>query len=58
MGSDFELEHPTIYVRDVIWGVIFALIGVGGFTTIDISWPIIFIVIGVAMLVKTFFRRE
>lgn len=55
LSSD-TFADPTAW--DWVWGVLFALIGAGGFTTIDISWPIIFIVIGVAMLVKTFFRRE
>jgi hypothetical protein len=50
------LANPTTW--DWIWGVLFVLIGVGGFTTIDISWPIIIIVIGVALLVRAFFRRE
>ena len=54
--SSESFSDPTGW--DWVWGGIFALIGLGGFTTIDISWPIIFIVIGVAMLVKTFFRRE
>lgn len=48
-------EDPSTW--DWVWGVIFLLIGVGGFTTLDISWPIILILVGVAMLVKAFFRR-
>ena len=55
LSSD-TVADPTTW--DWVWGVLFALIGVGGFTTINISWPIIFIVIGTAMLVKTFSRRE
>ena len=49
-------EDPTTW--DWIWGVIFALIGLGGFTKLDISWPLIIILVGVGILVKAFFRRE
>jgi hypothetical protein len=49
-------EDPTAW--DWIWGVIFTLIGVGGFTMLNISWPLIIILVGVAILVKAVFRRE
>jgi hypothetical protein len=54
--SSSTFEDPTTW--DWVWGVIFLLIGVGGFTTVDISWPIILILIGLGMLIKAFFRKE
>jgi len=43
---------------DWVWGGIFILIGIGGFTTLPISWPLIFILVGALMLVNAFIRRE
>jgi hypothetical protein len=54
--SSSTYEDPSAW--DWIWGVIFLLIGLGGFTALDISWPIILILIGLGMLIKAFFRKE
>ena len=47
--------EPTAW--DWIWSVGFTLIGLGGFTTVNISWPLILILVGVAILVSQYKRR-
>ncbi|UCF46952.1 MAG: hypothetical protein JSU89_07150 [Myxococcales bacterium] len=46
---------PTTW--DWIWSGGLTLVGLGGFTTIDISWPLILILIGAAILVNQYVRR-
>ncbi len=43
---------------DWIWSGGLTLVGLGGFTTIDMSWPLILIVVGVAILVSQYLRRR
>jgi hypothetical protein len=54
LSSD-SFENPE--TSDWVWGGIFLIIGLGGFTTLDISWPLILILIGVGMLVRSFLNR-
>ena len=54
LSSD-AFENPS--TSDWVWGGIFILIGIGGFTALPISWPLIFILVGGAMLVNAFIRR-
>lgn len=49
-------SNPSTW--DWIWGAVFAVIGLGGFTTVSISWPLIIILVGVAILVNAFFDRK
>jgi hypothetical protein len=55
LSSD-SFSDPSTW--DWIWGIVFILIGVGGFTTVDISWPLILLLVGVVMLAKALLRRE
>jgi len=55
LSSDAFEKSST---RDWVWGGIFILLGVGGFTTLNISWPLIIILVGIAMLANAFFKRD
>ena len=54
--SSETYEKPSGW--DWFWGGLFFVIGLGGFTKVDISWPVIIILIGLGMLVKAFVNRE
>lgn len=41
---------------DWIWCGGLTLVGLGGFTTLEISWPLILILVGVAILVTQYLR--
>jgi hypothetical protein len=51
-----NLPDPTTW--DWVWGGFCLIIGLGGFTTLNISWPLILILIGGAILVNVFWRRD
>lgn len=42
---------------DWIWSGGLTVVGLGGFTTVNISWPLILILIGGAILVSQYLRR-
>jgi len=46
--------RPTTW--DWIWSGGLTLVGLGGFTTVDISWPLILILVGAAILVTQYLR--
>ena len=54
--SSLGIPNPTAW--DWIWGSIFLLFGVGGFTTLNLFWPLILILIGAVILVNGLLRRE
>ena len=43
---------------DWIWSGGLTLVGLGGFTTIEISWPLILIIAGIAILVSQYLRHR
>ncbi len=61
VGSLYRLsstEHSSPPTSDYVWGVIFLLIGLGGFTAVNITWPLVLIVVGVVLLIRIVVRRE
>ncbi len=55
MSSDAYSNPST---GDWVWGGIFTILGVGGFTALPISWPLIIILVGVVILVSAFIDRK
>jgi len=53
--ASLDVPNPTAW--DWIWGAFCLLIGLGGFTTVNIAWPLILILIGGVILVSTILRR-
>ncbi len=47
--------QPTAW--DWIWSGGLTVLGLGGFTTVDIAWPLILILVGGAILVNNYLRR-
>ena len=61
VGSIYRLSSPnysTPPTSDYIWGAVFLLIGLGGFTTVKITWPLVLLVAGIVLLVRALARRE
>jgi drug/metabolite transporter (DMT)-like permease len=50
-----NIPNPTTW--DWVWGSFCLIIGLGGFTTINISWPLILILTGGVILVSVLLRR-
>ena len=50
-----NVPNPTTW--DWIWGAFCLIIGLGGFTTINIAWPLILILVGGIILVSVMWRR-
>ncbi len=50
-----DSPNPTTW--DWSWSGIFLIIGLGGFTALNISWPLILILVGGVILVKALGRR-
>jgi hypothetical protein len=51
-----NVPNPTTW--DWVWGSLCLIIGLGGFTTINIAWPLILILIGGVILVSVFWMRN
>jgi hypothetical protein len=49
-------SNPSTW--DWAWGGIFTILGLGGFTTVNISWPLIIILVGVVILGNALFDRS
>ena len=54
--SSESYENPTGW--DWFWGGLFFVIGIGGFTTVNISWPVIILLVGLGTLAKAILRRD
>jgi hypothetical protein len=50
-----DVPSPTTW--DWVWGGFCLIIGLGGFTRLEISWPLILILSGVAVLASSFWNR-
>jgi MFS family permease len=50
-----DVPNPTTW--DWVWGSFCLIIGLGGFTTMNIAWPLVLILVGVVILVIGLFRR-
>lgn len=48
--------NPTYW--DWIWSGTILILGLGGFTTLNISWPLILILVGGIILVNVLWRRD
>ena len=53
--SDSQANPTT---GDWLWGAVFTILGLGGFTTLAISWPLILILVGVVILGNAIFGRK
>lgn len=51
-----DVPNPTTW--DWVWGAFCLIIGLGGFTTINIAWSLILILVGGVMLVSALWRRN
>jgi hypothetical protein len=51
-----DVSNPTTW--DWIWAGFCLIIGLGGFTRINISWPLILILAGVVLLTGSFWQRD
>ena len=49
------VPNPTTW--DWVWSGFCLIVGVGGFTALEISWPLILILVGVIILVGALWRR-
>lgn len=54
--SSPDAPNPTAW--DWSWGGIFLILGLGGFTALNISWPLILVLVGGVILVKALGRRD
>jgi hypothetical protein len=52
-----SLNVPNPSAWDWVWGSFCLIIGLGGFTTINIAWPLILILVGGIILVSVMWRR-
>ena len=52
-----SLNVPNPSAWDWVWGSSCLIIGLGGFTTINIAWPLILILVGGIILVSVMWRR-
>lgn len=60
LGSLYRLTSanvPNPNTWDWIWGSFCIIIGLGGFTTLNIAWPLILILVGGVILVTVLLRR-
>ncbi len=51
-------DYPNPTSWDWVWGGIFLILGLGGFTAFNMSWPLILVLVGVVILGKALFRRQ
>jgi hypothetical protein len=51
-----NVPKPTTW--DWVWGSFCLIIGLGGFTTVNIAWPLVLILIGGVILVSVFWKRD
>lgn len=51
-----DVPNPTTW--DWIWSGIILILGLGGFTTLNLSWPLILITVGGIILVNVLWRRD
>jgi len=54
--SSPDAPNPTAW--DWSWGGIFLILGLGGFTALNISWPLILVLVGGVILVKALGHRN
>jgi len=54
--SSPDAPNPTTW--DWTWGGIFLILGLGGFTALNISWPLILVLVGGVILVKALGQRD
>jgi len=54
--SSVDAPNPTTW--DWIWSGILLILGLGGFTALNISWPLILVLVGGVILVKALGRRN
>lgn len=51
-----DVPNPTTW--DWVWNSIILILGLGGFTTLNLSWPVILIMVGGIILVNVLWRRD
>jgi hypothetical protein len=54
-STSSDLPNPTTW--DWVWGAFCLIVGLGGFTTVNIAWPLILILVGGVFLVSVLWRR-
>jgi hypothetical protein len=57
LGSLYRLASLNVPTWDWVWGAFCLVIGLGGFTTVNIAWPLILILVGGVILVSVLWRR-
>jgi len=60
LGAFYRVISPNVpnpSTWDWVWGSFCLIIGLGGFTTINIAWPLILILVGGIILVSVLWRR-
>jgi hypothetical protein len=60
LGALYRMISPNVpnpSTWDWVWGSFCLIIGLGGFTTINIAWPLILILVGGIILVSLLWRR-
>jgi hypothetical protein len=50
-------DAPNPSTWDWVWASFCLIIGLGGFTTVNIAWPLILILVGGVLLVSVLWRR-
>lgn len=50
-------DYPDPSAWDWGWAGIFTILGLGGFTTVNIAWPLILILVGGSILFGIFFHK-
>jgi hypothetical protein len=50
-----NVPDPTTW--DWFWGIFCLIVGLGGFTTVNIAWPLILILAGLVILVSVLLQR-
>jgi len=61
LGAIYRVTSPSVpnpTTWDWVWSGFCLIVGMGGFTTLEISWPLILILVGGAILVNAFWVRD
>ncbi len=61
LGNLYRVTSPSVpnpTTWDWSWSGIILILGLGGFTTLNLSWPLILILVGGIILVNAFLRRD
>jgi len=60
LGALYRMNTPDVpnpSTWDWVWSAFCLIIGLGGFTTVNIAWPLILILVGGVLLASALWRR-